>query len=163
VIARICALVFLAQVTWVYAQSLPGLHFNPPSAFSGTTSGNPAVYTSLDGEAVVYIYPFKRFGGNAEAEFRQSLFREHIPREFREAKRASPPQVQRLAIRGADDAFSARFTEDRAGAKRQRMRVLIRASGAVAILDVDASGVGAWERHWPAVAGVLQSMVVKAE
>src|SRR5687768_12439579 len=91
------------------AQALPGLHFEPPAGFSGAPRGDPAVYATPSRDAVLHIYPFRRFRGNdAAAEFRDSLLREHLPRQHREAKpaaaRASAPKIETIHVNNASGA-----------------------------------------------------------
>lgn len=145
-------LVLCASISAV-AQSFPGLHFDPPAGFSGAPSGDPAVYATASKDAVLHIYPFRRFRGNdAAAEFRDSLFREHLPRQYREEKGAVQPRIERIAVQGAEAAYLARLNG--------RSRILIVVPGHVALLDFYAQSPAAHERAWPAVQGMLGSMRV---
>jgi len=131
---------------------VPGLHFEPPAGFSGAPSGDPAIYVTPAKDAELHIYPFRRFHGrDAAAEFRESLFREHLPRQYREEKGAVQPKVERIAVEGADAAYLARLDG--------RLRILIVVPGHVALLDFSARGA-AFERNWPAVEAMLRSMKV---
>jgi hypothetical protein len=139
------------------AQPLPGLHFEPPAGFSGAPRGDPAVYTAPGKDAVLHIYPFRRFHGNdPAAEFRDSLLREHLPREHREPKPAAAPSVEAISIASADAAYAARFKVGEA----QRLRVMIVAPGHIALVDIQATSAAALERHWPALQAMLASMRV---
>jgi hypothetical protein len=139
------------------AQPLPGLHFDPPAGFSGAPSGDPAVYATPGKDAVLHIYPFRRFHGNdPAAEFRDSLLREHLPRQHREPKPPAPPPVDAMSISNADAAYAARFKVGEA----QRLRVMIVAPGHIALLDIQATNAAALERHWPALQSMLASMRV---
>lgn len=148
----ILVLTLLAAGT-ALAQTFPGLHFDPPAGFSGAPSGDPAVYSTPARDAVLHIYPFRRFRGNdAAAEFRASLFREHLPRQYREEKGASPAKIERIPVQGADAAYLARLDG--------RTRILIVVPGHVALLDFNAQGAAAFERNWPAVQAMLGSIRV---
>jgi hypothetical protein len=134
------------------AQDFPGLHFEPPAGFSGAPSGDPAIYATPAQDAELHIYPFRRFHGtDAAAEFRDSLFREHLPRQYREEKRAAQPKVERISVQGAEAAYLARLDG--------RLRILIVVPGHVALLEFHAQAP-AFERHWPAVEAMVKSMKV---
>jgi hypothetical protein len=150
---RAIRLLLLCATSTVLAQPFPGLHFDPPAGFSGAPSGDPAVYATPSKDAVLHIYPFRRFHGNdAAAEFRESLFREHLPRQHREEKGAVQPRIERIPVQGAEAAYLARFNG--------RSRILIVVPGHVALLDLSAQSPAAHERNWPAVQGMLGSMKV---
>lgn len=150
----LCLLLLYAAGT-ANAQPFPGLHFEPPAGFSGTPSGDPAVYATPSRDAVLHIYPFRRFRGNdPAAEFRDSLFREHLPRQHREEKSAAQPKIDRISVQGAEAAYLARLDG--------RSRILIVVPGHVALLDYQAQGAAAYERNWPAVEAMLKLMKVTA-
>jgi hypothetical protein len=147
----------VADCNAVLAQPLPGLHFEPPAGFSGVPSGDPAVYATPAKDATLHIYPFRRFhGSDPAAEFRDSLLREHLPRQYREPKPAAAPPVEAISITDADAAYIARFKV----ADTQRLRLMIVAPGHIALLDVQATSAAALERHWPALQAMLASMRV---
>jgi hypothetical protein len=149
---RVICTLLLCACAAALAQSFPGLHFDPPAGFSGAPSGDPAVYATPANDAVLYIYPFRRFHGkDAAAEFRDSLFREHLPRQHREEKGAAQPKIERTSVQGAEAAYVARFDG--------RSRILIVVPGHVALLDFVAPGA-AFQRSWPAVETMLRSMKV---
>ena len=150
---RAIRMFLLCATSTALAQPFPGLHFDPPAGFSGAPSGDPAIYSTPSGDAVLHIYPFRRFRGNdAAAEFRDSLFREHLPRQYREEKRAAPAKVKSISVQGAQAAYLARLNG--------RSRILIVVPGHVALLDFTAQGAAAFERSWPAVQAMLGSMRV---
>jgi hypothetical protein len=152
---RAIRMLLLCAAGTAVAQSFPGLHFEPPAGFSGAPSGDPAIYTTPAKDAVLHIYPFRRFHGNdAAAEFRDSLFREHLPRQYREEKSAARPRVDRISVQGAEAAYLARLNG--------RSRILIVVPGHVALLDYQAQGPAAYERNWPAVEAMLKLMKVTA-
>jgi hypothetical protein len=151
---RALCLLLLCAAGGATAQPFPGLHFETPAGFSGAPSGDPAVYTTPAKDAVLHIYPFRRFRGNdAAAEFRDSLFREHLPRQYREEKSALRPKIDRISVQGAEAAYLARLNG--------RSRILIVVPGHVALLDYQAQGA-AYERNWPAVEAMLKLMKVTA-
>jgi hypothetical protein len=65
-------------------------------------------------------------------------------------------------VPGAEAAMYAKFVEDRFGVMRYRLRVAIHSAGAVALVDYSANGAEAYQRNWPALAGVLDSLKVAA-
>ena len=142
------------------AQSPPVLHFDPPQGFTGSLGRDPSAHVSMSGDATVNIYPFRPLAEPFEPQFRRTLLRERLVPDSQEAKLAGPVEIQPLQVPGADAALFARFAEDRSGALRYRLRVAVASRGAVAIVDYSAAGPQAYQRNWPSVAAVLDSLKV---
>lgn len=121
---RALCLLLLCAAGTASAQPFPGLHFEPPAGFSGAPSGDPAIY------------------------------REHLPRQYREEKSALRPSIQRISVQGAEAAYLARLNG--------RSRILIVVPGHVALLDYQAQDPAAYARNWPAVETMLKMMKVTA-
>lgn len=143
------------------AQGLPPLNFDAPAGFSGGGGEAAAAFTAPEGDLVIRVYPFRRLGpGEFQARFRETLLREFVAAEEREARLAAAPRIEAFAVEGAEAAALANFVEERGGAQRSRRRLAILASGAVAIIDVTASSGAASERTAGAVMAMLDSLSV---
>jgi hypothetical protein len=144
------------------AQPLPVLHFNPPQGFTGSLGKDPSAHVSMNGDATLNIYPFRRLNGPFEEQFRRTRLRELLVQDSQEAQLAGPVEIQKLAVPGAEAALFARFTENRFGTTRYRLRLGVYSAGAVALVDYNANGPDAYQRNWPAVAAALDSLKVGA-
>jgi hypothetical protein len=145
------------------AQPLPVLHFDPPKGFTGSLGKAPSAHVSMSGDAMLNVYPFRRLSGPFEAQFRRTRLRELVTPDSQEAQLAGPVEIQSLEVPGADAALFARFAESRSGALRYRLRVAVLSAGAVALVDYNANGAQGYQRNWPAVAGLLDSLKIVAE
>ena len=152
----------LLLATAADAQPLPSLQFDPPKGFTGSLGRDPSAHVSMSGDATVNVYPFRRLQGAFAEQFRRSLLRELLVPDGQEQRLAGPPEIQPLAVPGAEAAMYAKFVEDRFGVMRYRLRVAIHAAGAVALVDYSANGAESYQRNWPALAGVLDSLKVAA-
>jgi hypothetical protein len=101
------------------AQPLPVLHFNPPQGFTGSLGKDPSAHVSMNGDATLNIYPFRRLNGPFEEQFRRTRLRELLVQDGQEAQLAGPVEIQKLAVPGAEAALFARFTENRFGTTRR--------------------------------------------
>ena len=144
------------------AQPLPLLDFVPPQGFTGSLGKDPSTHVSKNGDAIVTVYPFRRLNGPFAEQFRRTLLREVLQHDSQEARLAGAPEIQALAVPGAEAAMFARFVEDRFGTARYRLRLAIYSAGAVALVDYNANGPQAYQQNWPAVAAVLDSLKVGA-
>jgi hypothetical protein len=142
------------------AQPLPVLHFDPPRGFTGSLGKAPSAHVSMSGDAMLNVYPFRRLSGPFEAQFRRTRLRELVTPDSQEAQPAGPVEIQPLQVPGADAALFARFAESRSGALRYRLRVAVLSAGAVALVDYNAAGPDGYQKNWPAVAAVLDSLKV---
>ena len=144
------------------AQPLPVLQFNPPQGFTGSLGKDPSAHVSMNGDATLNIYPFRRLNGPFEEQFRRTRLRELLVQDAQEAQLGGPVEIQKLAVPGAEAALFARFAENRFGTTRYRLRLGVYSAGAVALVDYNANGPEAYQRNWPAVAAVLDSLKVGA-
>jgi len=145
------------------AQPLPVLHFDPPKGFTGSLGREPSAHVSFNGDAMLNVYPFRRLNGAFEEQFRRTRLRELLTPDSQEAQLAGPVEFQPLSVPGAEAGLFARFAENRSGAVRYRLRVAVFSAGAVALVDYNARGADGYQRNWPAVAGLLDSLKVVAE
>jgi hypothetical protein len=138
------------------AQGLPPLNFDAPAGFSGGGE-EVATFTAPERDLVIHIYPFRRLGpGDFQARFRETLLREFVAANLREGKLAAPPRIEAFNVEGAEAALVGRFTEE----KRERTRLAMLASGAVAVIDVTADSSAAAQHHAEAVKALLESLSV---
>lgn len=144
------------------AQPLPVLEFAPPPGFSASLGRDPSAHVSRNADAIINVYPFRHLTGQFAEQFRRTLLRELLVPDGQEIRLAGPPEIQALAVPGAEAGMFARFVEDRYGAARYRLRVAVYSAGAVAIVDYNANGPQAYQANWPAIATVLDSLKVGA-
>ena len=159
---RVPVLALLLCACAALAQPLPVLEFVAPQGFTGSLGKDPSTHVSRSGDAIVTVYPFRRLDGPFAEQFRRTLLREVLQHDSQEARLAGAPEIQALAVPGAQAAMSARFVEDRFGTARYRLRLAIYSGGAVALVDYNAKGPQAYQENWPALAGVLDSLKVGA-
>lgn len=136
--------------------TLPTIYFDAPPGLSGG-GDEVAAFSTPERDLVIYVYPFRRLGpGDFQARFRDNQLREFIAGNLREAKPATPPQIQPASVEGAEAAVTGRFNDG----KGERSRLAILAAGAVAIVDVTATSAAALEKHAGAVKEMLDSLSV---
>jgi hypothetical protein len=150
----------LLAASEAFAQPLPVLRFDPPGGFTGSLGKDPSAHVSMSGDAMLNVYPFRRLDGAFEEQFRRTRLRELLKPDGQEGPLAGPVEIQSLKVPGADAALFARFAENRSGALRYRLRVAVLSGGAVALVDYNANGPDGYQRNWPAVSGVLDSLQV---
>jgi hypothetical protein len=144
------------------AQALPVLQFEAPKGFTGSLGRDPSAHVSMNGDAMVNVYPFRKLDGPFAEQFRRTLLRELLKPDAQEARLAAAPEIKPVQVPGAQEALFARFVEDRYGTARYRLRLAIFAAGAVAIVDYNANGPEAYQRNFAALGGVLDSLKVGA-
>ena len=143
------------------AQPLPVLQFDPPQGFTGSLGKDPSAHVSMKGDAtvnIVSVSPPERSVRRAVPPY--AACASSLVQDSQEAQLAGQVEIQKLAVPGAEAAMFARFAENRFGATRYRLRVAIYSAGAVALVDYNANGPEAYQRNWPAVAAVLDSLKV---
>jgi hypothetical protein len=106
------------------------------------------------------VYPFRPFPGDLQNEFRRALFRQRISPPYREDRLLSPPTFNAMAVSGAEAALAASFKNFNGGAPREHLRVAILRAGRVALVDISANSPLAFERNWPSVSRLLNSLRV---
>jgi hypothetical protein len=153
----------LAAASAAAQQSLPALQYAPPPNFYRSAIAPPEDYSAKEFNAGLQVYPFRPFSGSIEQMFRRTLLREWIEPRFQEANVAAPPEFRPVSIAGAQAAFTARFVESVAGGMpRQRLRMVIVAGNAAAIVDASASSMETWQRALPALNAMSGTLRVAA-
>jgi hypothetical protein len=143
------------------AQPLPVLQFDPPKGFTGSLGKDPSAHVSMNGDATINVYPFRPLKGPFAEQFRRTLFKELLVPDAQEVRVVAPPEIlEKVPVAGAEGSMAARFVENRSGAARYRLRLAIHSAGAVALVDYNAAGADAYQRNWPAFAGLLDSLKV---
>src|SRR5262245_56796062 len=153
---RTFALLLLACASQLApAQTLPSLYFDAPPGFAGSGT-EVATFAAPEGDMAIHIYPFRRLGpGEFQARFRETLLREFVAQNLREAKPAAP-SIEPATVEGADAAVVAKFTDG----GRERSRLAMLSAGTVAIIDVTANNAAAVEKHGAALKALLDSLSV---
>jgi hypothetical protein len=143
----------------------PALRYDPARAFSGGTDGDDGarVWIADTRDGMLAVYPFRPFRGDLERDFRQTLFADRVAVAHREDRVLPTPAFAKPAVGGADAAILAQFTDYNRGAPRTRARVAILAGGSVAIVDLSASSMAAFQRHLQNVTPLLSSLRVVRE
>jgi hypothetical protein len=81
--------------------------------------------------------------------FQKTLLREWIDPRYQETNVAGQPDFRLASVRGSQIVLTARFAENIAGIAKQRMRMVIVAGGAAAIVDASAYDAMTWQRALP--------------
>jgi hypothetical protein len=142
------------------ADTIPVLHYEPPTNFMRSAVYPPEDYLSTQFNASIQVYPFERFTGDIVELFQRTLLRDRIDPRHREENVAGPPQFGRGEIPGAQAVFHANFLENRVGLPRPHLRIIIVAAGAAAIVDISAINVSLWQRLGPDLNGMVHTMRV---
>lgn len=136
------AVVFVA--TNAFAQQVPELRYDPPPNFYHSAIHPPEDYSANEFNASLQVYPFRPFNGNIEQLFQQTLLRDWIDARYKEGNVAGHPEFGRVAIRGAQAAFTARFVDG--SNQSQHMRMVIVVGNSAAIVDASANSPATWQR-----------------
>jgi len=136
--------------TQVFAQgTVPTLRYDEPNNFYHSANTPPDDYSSTEFNASFQIYPFRPFNGDIGKMFQTTLLREWIDPRFRETNVAGRPEFKTGSLPGAQYVISARFFENNYGMAKPRLRWLIVAGSAAALLDINASDAMTWQRALP--------------
>jgi hypothetical protein len=140
--------------------ALPMLEYQISPDFSFDGRSGLGTYHSRKGDGAIQIYDFRAYSGNFEQEFRNTLLRDLIARDNREEKLASTPVIQASTMPGAEKVLSARFLQDYWGTPRDRYRLAILASGAVAIVDINLHDADAAQRYQGGIIAMFNSLKI---
>jgi hypothetical protein len=154
--------VFLSLVVAVghAAPVIPMLRYDKPGGFTGGSGDEVETWISDSLDGVIHVYPFEPFPGDFQHEFRRALFRQRISAPYREDRLLSAPTFKAMTVNGAEAAVAASFKNFNGGAPREHLRVAILRAGRVALVDISANSVQAFERNWPRVSRLLNSLRV---
>ena len=125
---------------------LPELKFQDPPNFSRSASYPPADFSSNEVNASLQVYPFQPIRGDIQQAFTRTFLRELIDPRYRETNVAPGAKVDLTMVQGARVVYRARFVEVIAGQPHERMRMVIVADGAIAIVDAQAVSMMSWQR-----------------
>jgi hypothetical protein len=142
------------------ADAQPTLRYDKPGGFAGSAGDEVETWISNGLDGVIQVYPFRPSHADFHGEFRRALFRERIIVPYREDRLLAAPTFNTLTVSGADAALSASFKNFNGGAPREHLRVAILSAGLVALVDVSANSPQAFERNWPSVSRLLNSLRV---
>lgn len=120
-------------------QEIPVLRYDPPPNFYRSAITPPEDYSSNEFNANVQVYPFRPFSGSIEQMFQKTLLREWIDPRYQETNVAGQPEFWLASVKGAQIVLTAKFAENIVGIAKPRMRMVIVANGAAAVVDAFAS------------------------
>lgn len=143
------------------AAQTPVLRFEPPPNYMRSAIYPPEDYVSRQFNASFQIYPFEPFNGNVAEIFQRTLLSDRIDPRHREENVAGAPQFAQAQMPGAQAVYQATFAENRVGIVRPHLRMVIVASGSIAILDVATINSTMWARLAPDVNNMLRTMRVE--
>ena len=138
----------------------PTLRYDRPGGFGGGSGQEAETWISDHLDGVIHVYPFRAFRGDFQSEFRRGLFRDRISTLYREDGLLALPIFKALPVKGAEAALTASFKNFNGGAPREHLRVAILAAGSVALVDISANSPQAFQRNWPSVSRLLNSLQV---
>jgi hypothetical protein len=143
-------------------QTMPVLHYTPPSnAYRG--AGGAADDYSFNGfNASVQVYPFRPFNGDIQQAFQRTLLRDWITPMHQEENVGAPPQFQTIQVPGAQLALTASFAENIVGLPKPHMRMIIVAGGQAAIVDASAGTMQSWQQAVPHLNAMAATLRVEA-
>ena len=139
----------------------PILRYDRPTGFGSGGDDDVNTWISDGLDSVIHVYPFRLFGGDFQVEFRRGLFRDRISPPYREDRLLADPVFTALPVKGAQEAIMVSFPNFNGGARREHLRVAILAHGFVALVDISANSREAYERNWPHLSGLLNSLRVE--
>jgi hypothetical protein len=142
------------------AQSAPQLEHGTPDGFYRLASDAPVQFDAFDGDVRIHIFTFQPLRDDLAAHFGRNLLADLLPAEYRETQLLMQPQFFAPPVAGADQVVAVQFLENFRGARRERLRLAIRRSGAVAIVDVVGGNAAAYQRLRPSVEKFLLAMRV---
>jgi hypothetical protein len=143
-------------------QPLPVLRYDAPANFYKSAIPGPEQYMSTEVNASLQVYQFRRYTGDILQSFQRTMLREWIDPQYQETIVPARPTFGRDTMPGAQAVFTARFVESVAGVSHERLRILVVAGGAAAIVDASAVSAYAWQRAGPALRATLASLRVVA-
>jgi hypothetical protein len=128
---------------------LPILRFDDPVGFYHSAITPPDDYSSSQFNASLQVYPFRPFNGDIARLFKTTLLRDWIDPRFQEAQVVGQPEFRTGSFPGAQFTISAKFVENNVGIPKTRLRWLIVAGTAAALVDMSASDPSVWQRFLP--------------
>jgi len=138
---------------------MPVLEYSdPPNFWRGGAGGKRyAEYQGSNINFVLCVYPFREFGGDAQAAFRRTLLSDLVDVLYREQGVAGTPRFGANRMPGADAVVDVHFQD---GVQKQHHRMLITSGHWVAVVDMIAPTPFAWQKGFPSAVEMLKSMHV---
>ena len=153
---------FFATLRALAQAPLPELKYEDPPGFYRSAIYPPADFSAREVNASLQVYPFRPFSGDAQQAFARTLLRELVDPRYQESNVAPGARLDATTVPGASIVLRARFSEIVAGQPRERMRMVIVAGGAVAILDASAISMASWQRVLPLLNAFSETLRVVA-
>jgi len=124
---------------------LPRLRYEPPADLMHSALGPPENYESSRISASLQVYAFRAATSDVPGRFQQTLLRDWIAPQYQEGQLVAPPTFGTMSVPGAEGAYYAQFAEPSFAGPRPRLRVLVVARGAAAVVDAQAASLQAWQ------------------
>lgn len=142
---------------------IPRLKYDAPAQLFHSALRPPEVYESTVVNASIHIYAFRPAPRDVVTRFQQTMLRDWIAPQYQEMQLTAPPSFGALRIVGADVAQFAQFAEAQSfgGLPRPRMRILIVAGGAAAVVDAQAISLQAWNAALPSFQSLIGTLRVE--
>lgn len=143
--------------------AMPRLTYTPPADLYHSALRPPEIYESTRINASIHVYDFRSAPPDVVDHFHRTMLRDWIAPQYQEMQLAGPPAFGRWMMAGADSAHYAQFAEAQSfgGASRPRLRGLIVAQGAAAMLDAHAQSPQAWTIASPSFQALLSTVRVE--
>jgi len=139
--------------------SPPRLRFEAPADLYHSALRPPENYESTKTNASLQVYVFRQAPADLAGRFRQTLLRDWIDPQYQEMQIAGAPAFGPLSIPGADAAYIAQFAEAGfGGTSKPRVRLLIVARGAAAVVDAHAASPQAWQVALPSFNALIATL-----
>jgi len=128
---------------------IPILRYDEPNGFYHSAITPPDDYSASQFNASFQVYPFRPFNGDIGRAFQMTLLRDWIDPRYQETNVAGRPEFRTGSLPGAQLVISAKFAEPNFGPPKTRIRYLIVAGGAAALIDLSANDATTWQRFLP--------------
>jgi hypothetical protein len=143
--------------------AMPRLTYTPPVELYHSALRPPEVYESTQINASIHVYHFRSAPPDIVERFHRTMLRDWIAPQHQEMQLARPPVFGLWSMAGADSVHYAQFSEAQpfGGGLRPRLRVLIVAKQAAAMLDAQAQSPQAWAIAYPSFQALLSTTRVE--
>ena len=148
-------------------QTPPRLTYTPPADLYHSALRPPEVSTSpRRSTRSIYVYDFRSAPADVVDRFRRTMLRDWIAPQYQENPNWPGPPTFAVwpAMPGADAVHYAQFSDVQSfgGGAWLRLRVLIVAGSAAALLDVQAQSPQAWSVAYPSFQALISTIRVEA-
>jgi hypothetical protein len=144
---------------------LPKLQFRVPEGFrpgfTGGTGGAPETYGALNADALMHVYPFRRYDGDFSSLVQQTLLRDWVPPMYRtQGQLAGPPGSQPVRVVGADEALMVNFELRELFTVHFHIFLAIRVANLITMVDLYFRDGLAYERYRDATGRLFSTVQV---